>query len=59
MPPEARAAAWKIGGRSALVIVGLGGYKLLVALAKGRNNVGFLLLMGVVSLVMLCRFHIC
>ena len=29
------------------VIVGLGGYKLIVALAKGRYNVEFLILMGV------------
>ena len=32
-----------------LVIIGLGGYKLIVALAKGRLNVGFLIIMAVVS----------
>ncbi len=32
-----------------LVIVGLGGYKLIIALAKGRLNVGFLVVMALAS----------
>ena len=35
------------------IMLGLGGYKLCVALAKGRHNVGFLILMGLFSLVVL------
>lgn len=41
-----------------LIIVGLGGYKLIVALLKGRTNVGFLILIGVagvMALYFLCR----
>jgi hypothetical protein len=41
----------KLGG--ACVIVGLGGYKLLAALVKGRHNVGFLILMCIVALCVL------
>jgi uncharacterized protein (TIGR04222 family) len=37
----------------AAVIAGLGGYKLAVAVARGRHNVGFLILMGIVGLVLL------
>ncbi|MBD2775316.1 TIGR04222 domain-containing membrane protein [Iningainema sp. BLCCT55] len=36
-----------------LIILGLGSFKLLVALAKGRHNVGFLILMGIISLYLL------
>ena len=46
-PPEQPA------GAHVVVIVGLGGYKLLVALSKGRYNVLFLILMGVVALFIL------
>ena len=35
------------------VIWGLGGYKLLIALAKGKHNVGFLILMGIVAVIIL------
>lgn len=41
-----------------LIIVGLGGVKLAVALSKGRTNVGFLILIGLISLLLLipiCR----
>ena len=38
-----------------IVIAGLGGYKLIVALSKGRTNVSFLILMGLVSLVVLAN----
>ncbi|MBD1923576.1 TIGR04222 domain-containing membrane protein [Microcoleus sp. FACHB-831] len=47
--------AWnvKVGLVGAAIVFTLGSYKLLVALAKGRYNVGLLIVMGVVSLVML------
>lgn len=41
----------------ALVIVGLGGYKLIVALSRGRFNVVFLVLLGALGLVAL--FKVC
>lgn len=44
------AIVWLCG---ALVIGGLGGYKLAVALQKGRTNVGFLVIMGVGGLLLL------
>jgi len=52
-PAAAQEAAWGIGAFGTLMIGGLGGYKLLAALAKGRTNVGFLILMGIVGLVIL------
>ncbi len=54
----ARAWSWKVGGAGGAVILGLGLYKLLIALAKGRFNVGFLVVLGVTGLVLLaalCR----
>ena len=42
--------AWTAG---AAVIVGLGGYKLSVALSKGKHNVGGLLVIGVIGLIAL------
>ncbi|MBD1882068.1 TIGR04222 domain-containing membrane protein [Coleofasciculus sp. FACHB-T130] len=47
--------AWNIniGLIGATLIFSLGSYKLLVALAKGRHNVGFLIIMGVFSIIML------
>lgn len=41
-----------------LAIVGLGAYKLLIALSRGRFNVGFLIALGVVGLIplfLVCR----
>ncbi len=58
MPPEASRSAWNIGRTGALVILGLGGYKLMVALMRGRRNVVFLIIMGLLSLLLLalvCR----
>ena len=58
MPVEARQAVRRVGLVGGLVIVALGGYKLLVALAKGRTNVGFLLVfaaVGLVALILTCR----
>jgi hypothetical protein len=47
---EAENGGWGIKLVGALVIAGLGGYKLLVALSEGRHNVLFLVLMGLGSL---------
>lgn len=47
---ENQATGWPIKALGALVIGGLGGYKLLAALAKGRHNVLFLILMAIGSL---------
>ena len=44
---------WPIRLAGAAVIVGLGGYKLLAALARGRHNVLFLVAMGLVALCVL------
>ena len=44
---------WLIRLAGALVILGLGSYKLLVALANGRHNVGFMIIMSVVALCIL------
>ncbi|ALF52066.1 hypothetical protein ACX27_03085 [Nostoc piscinale CENA21] len=43
----------KVGLVGAMLIFGLGGYKLLIALGKGRYNVGFLIIMGVSSIIYL------
>ncbi len=43
-------ATWRIRITGAVVVTGLGGYKLAVALTKGRYNVLFLILMGIISL---------
>lgn len=50
---EADNFGWPVRLAGAAVIVGLGGYKLAIALAKGRHNVGFLILMGLVALCIL------
>lgn len=41
---------WLLG---ALIIVGLGGYKLYVASVKGYSNVGFLIFMGIFAFIIL------
>ncbi len=46
MPPDVEDTARGLRLTGLLVIIGLGGYKLLVALAKGRTNVAFLIIMG-------------
>jgi len=43
----------KVGLVGAMLIFGLGSYKLLIALGKGRYNVGFLIIMGVSSIIYL------
>ncbi len=50
---DADTFGWPVRLAGAAVIVGLGGYKLAVALAKGRHNVGFLIMMGLVALCIL------
>jgi len=49
MPPEWKQTAQLIVIAGALVIIGLGGYKLFIALGKGRHNVGFLIIMGLIA----------
>ena len=55
MPADVRQAAIGIWLAGTLLIAGLGGYKLLVALSKGRTNVGFLIIMCIVALLILIR----
>ncbi len=50
---EAENGGWGIKVVGALLIAGLGAYKLLVALSEGRHNVLFLVLMGIGSLCIL------
>ena len=50
---ETHTAAWQTRLFGAVVILGLGGYKLIVAMEKGRTNVGFLVVMAIVSLGLL------
>lgn len=52
-PTEGRTASLQARVMGALLIAGLGGYKLAVALSQGRHNVLFLIFMGVVGLVLL------
>lgn len=55
---ELKDLAWKIGLAGGAVIVGLGGFKFIVALSRGRPNVLFLIIMGIVAvsiLVGICR----
>lgn len=57
-PPEVTEAAGKVGMTGALIILGLGLYKLIMALSKGRHNVVILIFMGIISvifLVFVCR----
>ena len=50
---EQVAAAWRVGLAGALVIVALSGYKLFVAVQKGRSNFAFLIMLTVLGLVAL------
>jgi uncharacterized protein (TIGR04222 family) len=57
-PPQRKAAALRAGLLGAAVILGLGTYKLLAALARGHRNVEFLLVLALVGtslLVAVCR----
>lgn len=55
-PDEVVRAAWQVGLAAAAIIAGLGAYKLAVALAKGKHNVGFLILIGIAGLVLTAIF---
>ena len=50
-PNEVKRTGYQTALLAALVVLGLGGYKLLIALAKGKTNVGFLIVMGVLGTV--------
>jgi len=57
-PREVKQKGYQTAFLAALVVLGLGGYKLLVALAKGKTNVGFLIAMavfGTVAAVLVCK----
>jgi uncharacterized protein (TIGR04222 family) len=54
-PIEVSEATGRVRLVGVLIILGLGGYKLMMALAKGRHNVGFLVAMGLCSLFFLLR----
>ncbi len=50
-PPETRKIIAPTGTLGSLIVIGLGGYKFLVAIAKGRNNVGFLIVLAIVGTI--------
>ncbi len=52
-PPAVAAAAVPAGLAAAALILGLGGYKLCIALSRGRTNVGFLIALGILSTIVL------
>jgi uncharacterized protein (TIGR04222 family) len=49
--PQLLRLRWQAAFPAALLIAGLGTYKLMVALAKGRSNVGFLLMLGIGGII--------
>lgn len=51
--PSMVGAAWRAGLLGALVILGLGSYKLAIALSRGRTNVLFLIAVAIVSTIIL------
>lgn len=53
VPAEMHRAGWMGLLTGAIVIFGLGSYKLAVALSKGLHNVGYLIVMGLVGLSIL------
>ena len=55
-PGELIQATWVVGLTGALIILGMGGYKLLAALATGHTNVAGLILMGSSGLLCLGYF---
>ena len=48
---EVKRTGHRIALVAAMIVLGLGGYKLLIALSKGKTNVGFLIAMGVFGIV--------
>lgn len=53
MPEQVVGWAWRVALLGAAVILGLGAYKLAIALSRGHANVWFLIIMAVVSLFLL------
>ncbi len=51
--PDQVSAAWRFWLSGALMILAFGGFKFAVAIAKGKHNVAFLVLMAVVGLIAL------
>jgi hypothetical protein len=56
-PAIAQSSDWPIRLAGAVVIVGLGAFKLTVALAKGRHNVGFLVILCIVAVCILVTMN--
>ena len=57
-PQDVRRKSFQTAFLAALVILGLGGYKLAVAIAKGKSNVGFLIFLGflgTIAAVLVCQ----
>ena len=55
--PDQVGAAWKAWFGGALMILAVGGFKLFVAMAKGKTNVGFLFVFaafGLIALIFAC-----
>ena len=50
-PKEVQQKGYQTAFLGALVVLSLGVYKLLIALAKGKTNVGFLIFMGVLGAI--------
>ena len=51
MPPECRKEAFGVGWAAAVCLLVLASYKIMVALAKGRQNVGFLIVLGITGAI--------
>lgn len=51
MPPECQREALGVGWAAAVCLLVLASYKIMVALAKGRQNVGFLFVLGITGAV--------
>ena len=51
MPEECGREASGVGWAAAACLLVLAGYKILVALAKGRQNVGFLVALGIAGMI--------
>ena len=51
MPPEWQSKARKFGIAAALLIAGLGGYKIFAAVLGGRWNIGFTIVIGLIAVV--------
>lgn len=54
---QVKAKRWLISRTGTCIILALGGFKLVAALANGHHNVGFLILMGILSVWVL--WNIC